>query len=273
MEHAKEHISPEHVESPLAYVLYLRHLRAYEFAGSIIGENCNVLDIGCGEGYGAAYLANSSPTINITALDVREDSIKHAQNKYPLKNCQYIHYDGHGIPQQDSSFDVVLCFQVIEHIKDDYGFISETHRLLKPNGVLIMTTPNKTHRLISWQKPWNTYHVREYYPKELVQLCARTFAQVDIKGVFGNEGIQRLEINRVKSLKGHRYFLRVVLLGTIMRAIGFFMPKSLKEFFKKLLLRGSQPVADGCFNYKTSDYCIKEQLLDESLDLLAICRK
>jgi SAM-dependent methyltransferase len=266
-------IPEEHAKSKLQYLLYLRHLFAYEFAKKIIPENSKVLEIGCGEGYGAAYLANNRPTLNIVAIDVDKGSISHAEDKYSQENCIYRHYDGHKIPYQESTFDAAICFQVIEHIDDDQKFVSEIYRILKPNGILIMTTPNKIYRLKPGQKPWNLYHIREYYPVELFQLCKSSFVHVEVMGVVGDEEIQRLEMKRCKAgLNGpKRFFARAVT-----RIFVIFMPAFVKRFLKKLLRRESTTFREDTHfasEYSVANYSIVRDHLETSLDVLCICRK
>ncbi len=79
-------------------------------------------------------------------------------------------------------FDFVISFQVIEHIKNDQEFVNEIHRVLKPNGKLIVTTPNKKTSLT--RNPW---HVREYTINELDNLLKSQFCSVEKMGVFGGE--------------------------------------------------------------------------------------
>src|SRR5690606_4123973 len=77
----------------------------------------------------------------------------------------------------DNSFDTVVSFQVIEHIKDDRLFLQEIHRVLRPGGIAMITTPNRSMSLT--RNPW---HVREYLPAELKGLVAGIFPRVELKG-------------------------------------------------------------------------------------------
>ena len=88
------------------------------------------------------------------------------------------------IPAENNSFDYVVSFQVIEHIKRDFDFVREVYRVLKPGGKFIVTTPNAPMSLT--RNPW---HVREYRPEELTNILECHFAKVEPFGVFGNEKV------------------------------------------------------------------------------------
>jgi SAM-dependent methyltransferase len=81
----------------------------------------------------------------------------------------------------DNSFDFAVTFQVIEHIKDDIAFVNEIYRVLKPGGMLLLSTPNRPMSLT--RNPW---HIREYTAAELSAVVGKKFQKVEVKGVFGS---------------------------------------------------------------------------------------
>ena len=89
-----------------------------------------------------------------------------------------------GIPS--NSFDYVITFQVIEHIKNDFAFLKEIHRVLRPGGRLIVSTPNKKMSLT--RNPW---HVREYTPDEFKNLIGNYFQSIVADGVYGDDKVMR----------------------------------------------------------------------------------
>ena len=92
----------------------------------------------------------------------------------------------------DESFDYVISFQVIEHIKNDKEFVAEVSRVLRKGGKFIVSTPNAPMSLT--RNPW---HVREYTAEELKKLLSKEFSQIDMMGVGGNEKIMEYyEANR-----------------------------------------------------------------------------
>jgi ubiquinone/menaquinone biosynthesis C-methylase UbiE len=146
----------------------------YEAKDYII--NKDVLEIGCGEGYGAAILSEYAHKY------VGVDKYK-TQNTDNIKGIDFIQMK---VPYltgfKDNSFDVVVSFQVIEHIQRDDIYIKEIYRVLKQDGIAILTTPN-----IKMSLTRNPFHVREYNIKELETLLSKTFNNVKIDGVFGDK--------------------------------------------------------------------------------------
>lgn len=156
--------------------VFQRSLLAYLEAAKIVSGD--VLEIGAGEGYGIKHIA---PKANhYLTLD-----------KYPVHiDPEYtnVSFMQMTIPPlagiEDASFDYVVSFQVIEHIEADDKYVSEIHRVLKPGGKFIVTTPNK--KMSITRNPW---HVREYTIGELKTLLGNEFSSVEAKGVFGNQKI------------------------------------------------------------------------------------
>src|SRR5690606_22611315 len=92
---------------------------------------------------------------------------KHPQSSFYVSNIPPFHDLG------NDTYDSVVSFQVIEHIRDDLFFLQEIHRVLKPGGIALLTTPNR--RMSLTRTPW---HVREYLPGELRALASKVFSDV-----------------------------------------------------------------------------------------------
>ncbi|MCC5928021.1 MAG: class I SAM-dependent methyltransferase [Cyclobacteriaceae bacterium] len=166
-------------ELPSDNPLHQRLLKPYfEVMPLIKGD---ILEIGCGEGRGVELLAPVSASY--TAIDKISSAIVQLSNKYP--EHKFIQGNIPPILQfSDESFDTIVSFQVIEHIKDDAAFISEIKRLLRRGGQAFITTPNIAMTLT--RNPW---HIREYTALQLAQLAERFFKQVVLKGISGNEKV------------------------------------------------------------------------------------
>ena len=272
----KEHLSksslriiPGKYDSREDYLLYLRHLFAYAFAKDTISGNSLVLEVGCGEGYGTSLL--SEHVANIVGLDVDKTAVAHARRKYGSEKCVFTLYDGLKIPYENNMFDAVVSFQVIEHVQDDANFISEIHRVLKSNGIFMVTTPNRTLRMKPGQKPWNRFHIREYYPDELTQILKRSFSDVRMLGISGNTEVQRIELERVKQI------LKLISLDPLnLRKL---IPDAIKQQFTKILnsmmrdKQGAEDNEDFVSKFSITDYHVVETNVSESLDLLGILKK
>lgn len=156
--------------------VFQRSLLAYHAAAQRIAGD--VLEIGTGAGYGIEVVAPHAR--RFVTLD------KHVPAPELLARPD-VEFRQAVVPPlefPDESFDCVISFQVIEHIRDDRRFVDEIHRVLRPGGRLIVTTPNAPMSLT--RNPW---HVREYSAAELRQLLGSVFSQVEALGVFGNDRV------------------------------------------------------------------------------------
>nr|WP_122120645.1 class I SAM-dependent methyltransferase [Alistipes megaguti] len=156
--------------------VFQRSLLAYHTAAQRIAGD--VLEIGTGAGYGIEVVAPHAR--RFVTLD------KHVPAPELLARPD-VEFRQAVVPPlkfPDESFDCVISFQVIEHIRDDRRFVDEIHRVLRPGGRLIVTTPNAPMSLT--RNPW---HVREYSAAELRQLLGSVFSQVEALGVFGNDRV------------------------------------------------------------------------------------
>lgn len=166
--------------------VFQRSILAYVEAAKMVSGN--VLEIGTGSGYGVDIIASHAD--KFTTIDkfqaetIARDNVEFIKmNVPPLKGIA------------DNTFDFVITFQVIEHIEDDKEFVKEIYRVLKNNGKLIVTTPNKKMSLT--RNPW---HVREYTIGELNDLLGKHFQSVNKLGVFGNDKIMQYFEENKKSV-------------------------------------------------------------------------
>lgn len=262
-----ERIDPEQWFSTRhEYLLYLRHLFAYEFARTLLKPEHKVLEVGSGEGYGSALLARSATLV--FGLDIDAATVEHAAAKYGSEHIEFRTYDGTRMPFADSEFDAVVSFQVVEHVRDVAPYLAEIRRVLLPGGLFVLTTPNRLYRLRPGQRPWNRFHLREYDPDGLRTELDTIFPKVNIWGIRGAEEVQAIEHARVA------WALRQGPAGALRRA----MPEWSRRLVGNLLARtrkkrhaGGEP--DFMARYHLSDYFIIKEQTEQSLDLLAVCSK
>lgn len=155
--------------------VFQRSVLAYHYAAEIISGD--VLEIGTGTGYGVEILAPKCKRF-ITVDKFLDPSVPQVEN---VEQHQMV------VPPigfESGSFDFVVSFQVIEHIKDDTQFVREVARVLRPGGKFIVSTPNAPMSLT--RNPW---HIREYTAEELQNLLSISFSTITPAGVVGNQKI------------------------------------------------------------------------------------
>lgn len=155
-----------------------------------------VLDTGCGEGYGAALLAESAA--RVVACDYDELSISHVRARYPV---DAVRTNLTPLPLRSESVDVVANCQVIEHLWDQAGFLAECRRVLKPSGFLMITTPNRFTFSPGRDTPLNPFHTRELTATELAELLVEAGFRVDfLGGLWHGERLRALDASYGGSL-------------------------------------------------------------------------
>ncbi len=168
-------VSGERVRAEAHNTLYLEHLSAYDLARRFTGEGA-VLDVGCGAGFGVAHLAAAARLA--LGVEIEAAVVAAAARRYRRPGVAFACMDGVRLGVRSSSMDLVTCFQVLEHVPDQRGFLGEIARVLRPTGLALLSTPNAlTHR-----GPRNPFHAHEVTPPELRALLEPHFAFVTLAG-------------------------------------------------------------------------------------------
>jgi len=168
LEFTGERFVPE-CEREIWYEHYHRYLMACDL---VSGKK--VLDAACGEGYGSHLLAAYAE--KVVAVDIDQNSITHAKQRYHRDNLKFIKADVLDIPIPDNSFDVVVSFETLEHLAAHQDLLAEYKRLLNDDGVLIVSTPDKAEYSDKTGFE-NEYHVKELYRHEFKALLDGYFSQ------------------------------------------------------------------------------------------------
>ena len=159
-------------------VIALEHLHRYAMACRF-AEGKNVLDIACGEGYGSMMLAKVAQ--RVIGVDVSQEAISHASGKYRRDNLDFKVGLCEEIPLKDASVDLVISFETIEHHDRHEDMMREFARVLDPDGILIISSPDK-HVYAEVPEYRNPFHVKELYREEFESLISRFFKNVEIYG-------------------------------------------------------------------------------------------
>ena len=143
------------------------HYHRYLFAAAL-APGRRVLDLAAGEGYGAALLANQAD--EVVAVDVDRAAVEHAQAHYRSANLSFIQGDMLELSElEDGSFDLITCFEALEHVDDHDRLIGEVLRLPTPHGLLLLSTPDRVVYSIE-QGRENPFHAHEVSRDELTAL-------------------------------------------------------------------------------------------------------
>lgn len=207
LENDSERMIPEFHKHSL---IYAEHLTRYLVAKELIKDKV-VLDIASGSGYGTKLLSEGAK--KVYGVDVNEKAVAYSRQNYNSKNIEYLVGNGERIPLEDSSVDVVVTFETIEHI-ENYGlFIKEVKRVLKDDGIAVVSTPNDLEFAEG-----NHFHLHEFEYDELVKLLEKDFKYIDSyyqatskfvaigrDSVFNQEGKLNIPILNLSPIDASKY--------------------------------------------------------------------
>jgi SAM-dependent methyltransferase len=217
------------------------HLKRYDFARPLCAGK-RVLDAACGVGYGTAFLAETAA--EVVGVDVDESAIGYARDRYAQPNVEFIVDDLLELSLPDASFDVVVAFETIEHLRDQERYLSHVTRVLRPGGVYVVSTPRADR---TTTQPDNPFHETELSRSDFEALLRRHFEDVELYGQ------RRLQTSR------HRMLQRLDVLG-LRKRLDFLRPAS--------RLLGTPAMAEASLD----DLVIDRTALDRATELVAVCR-
>lgn len=235
---------------------------AYEFARDFVKDKTTA-DIGCADGYGTQYLADYTQTT--VGVDYSEATLVEARKKHAAKtNLTFKSGSVPPLPLESESMDVITAFQFIEHIEDRLGFIREVHRVLKPGGVFLCSTPNAKMSIAR-----NPFHVHEYTFTEMKQEMGKVFPNFEIKGVQGNAAVNKYYEDNAKWAKK---ILRLDPLG-IHKMIPASWLVAPYNFLTTMMRKDLKEVNNDTLNITTKDFFLTEENLDATWDIFVVARK
>jgi len=171
LEYTGERMVPEGVDNNT----FWEHIYRYRFATKYI-HGKDVLDIASGEGYGTAALTQGGSK-SVIGVEIDLKSVEHSREKY---NIDVRQGDATKIPLVDNSVDVVISFETVEHIVDTSAFISECARVLRPGGMIVISTPNVAEYNVNSDPMNNPYHCSEMTEQQFANLLESKFNRATI---------------------------------------------------------------------------------------------
>lgn len=147
------------------------HRARYHWASRAVAGK-DVLDAACGVGYGIEILAAAGAK-SVTGVDLDPEAIAAAKSRFGKDAADLVEADLGELPFADDSFDAVVCFETIEHVEEPKRALAELRRVLRADGLLIVSSPNPDSYVGG-----NEHHVHEFRPEELVEAVGEHFANV-----------------------------------------------------------------------------------------------
>ena len=164
-----ERFVPEAMRGSL---LEAEHRARYWWVSGLV-RGRRVLDAGCGMAYGSVILAEAGAS-EVVGVDNAEAIVETVQARLP-QGVRVIHGDVSRLDFPSDSFDIVVCFEVVEHVQDTDAVLDELTRVLRPGGLFAVSSPNR-----DTYPQGNPHHVHEFQPEELGQALEARFANVRI---------------------------------------------------------------------------------------------
>jgi 2-polyprenyl-3-methyl-5-hydroxy-6-metoxy-1,4-benzoquinol methylase len=163
---------------------YLDHVARYEFVKKS-ATNKSVCDVGCGNGYGTYMLAKVAQ--KIIGVDIADEAISYARKNFVATNLNFRQMDCQNLQFDNLEFDMVVSFDVIEHISNYQSYLSGIHRILKKTGILAISTPNNRDNL---HPPENPFHKKEFSSSEFKQLLSKYFNVINLYGEMSDKNLR-----------------------------------------------------------------------------------
>jgi len=221
---------------------FRRHLVVYEWIGARVG-GLRVIDMACGEGYGAAALAQTAS--EVVGVDANPEAHEHAQLRYRAGNLRF---ERAPVETFTAPTDAVVFLQTIEHLADPGAALTHFRDLVGGRGPVFVSTPNVLTLAPSGAaRSDNPWHVHEYTAQEFAELCGRHFDSVEMYGLF-----------HARRLRAHGIALR----------LGWDRVHPALRLTRAFYDRFTPAIA-------TSDFALRgpdRSDLDRALDFLAVCR-
>lgn len=190
----KNKFTGERLETFIYNANAVKHLHRYAIASKFVKEKV-VLDIASGEGYGSNLMSDYASFVY--GVDIDNNVIEKAKFKYRKNNIKFFVGSTSNIPLEDNSIDVVVSYETLEHTDEHERMLQEIKRVLRPNGISIISTPDK-HFYSDVRNYNNEFHLKELYKSQFIALIKRCFSNYQIltQSYLNGNSIVLDEINR-----------------------------------------------------------------------------
>jgi 2-polyprenyl-3-methyl-5-hydroxy-6-metoxy-1,4-benzoquinol methylase len=180
----------------------LDYVKSFSFTA-----DSKILDVGCSYG-SLAYNLYKAGYKNVHGIDPEKEFVEKGKESYKEIADNLSVFDGAHIPYPDDTFDVVLMFDVIEHIPHIQDFLKEVRRILKPGGSFVFQTPNKYLNI-----PWEIINNRSFTKWRVYHCSLQTLDS--LKRLLQVAGFLNIKIERGNVLTTHNK-------NKVQTRIGFF---------------------------------------------------
>ncbi|MBI4398589.1 MAG: class I SAM-dependent methyltransferase [Candidatus Omnitrophica bacterium] len=237
--HFDERIIPQETSKGIISL----HLARYKFASPYCDRK-RVLDIACGAGYGTSYLSQCAASL--VGVDLSADAIAYAKKHYAKDNSVFYVMDACSIQLDEGTFDAVCSFETIEHLSKVEDYLKGITRVLKPDGIYIVSTPHvkKTN-----PSPENPFHVVEWSPEDFTKLLSRYFSSVVLFGQTRRQSALHRFLQKADFLRLRQKLYSLKAAGFISKAVRTtpFNEMELQDFeFRKNDFRHAQYIVGVC---------------------------
>jgi|TARA_B100001971_G_scaffold176213_1_gene170152 ubiquinone/menaquinone biosynthesis C-methylase UbiE len=242
-------------------VFFFEHLQRYYFIKDLC-KNKAVLDVGCGNGYGAMFLANYAK--EIVGVDIDDEAIKNARRSYIKNNLRFFLTEASGSKLRNKKFGVICSFEVIEHIKNQKKFLLDAKKLLGKNGVFVISAPNKLIVSPNSKKPSNPFHIKEFDYTQFKNFLEKYFKNVEIYGQITKSKLNNL-VYIIRYIRNNKYFFyaSIAMLNLIKLIFkNTNMWKYQKNFNKSVKI----------LEKNKGKYVITKKNVENSSNFIAICK-
>ena len=143
--------------------VYKCHTQRYQLAQRYLSEQMDVMDYGCGIGYGSFLM--SAYCKSVLSIEKDEETVQHAKRWFHRYNITYLNQDY--VPK-NLNINLITAFEVIEHVESGESLVKEFYEALKPNGILVFSVPDQTS--VPFKQEEHEFHHRHYTAQELRDL-------------------------------------------------------------------------------------------------------